>query len=289
MKQEIRKNLVKQIKNQIKINGYFKFNFLKHNNEQISIKLNKFLNKGSEANVYNISEINNLSFTNKKIVAKVIVTNHEKNALQKYILKIDHVNIEKLFLIFESPGFSLLICEKLDAILSEFQFKKLDQILFVATEMIDALIYLHTKCKIAHCDIKENNIMYSNETRRFKLIDFNNCAHISEFKTFEIGINLFRRPLKVLKDGSDWGFDVDIWALGATLYNLFYNNELLLESRVVKNIEITNNEKRLLVNFYEKKIVELKQKNSIFYYFFILDDIKILETKLKPLIDKILK
>jgi len=287
MKQDFRKNLEKQIKNQIQLNGYFKFNFLKNNNEQITVKINKFLSKGSEANVYNISEINNLSFTNKKIVAKVIVTNNEKNVLQKYILKIDHANIEKLFLIYESPGFSLLICEKLDKTLNAFEFRKFNQILFVAAEIVAALKYLHTKCKIAHCDIKENNIMYSNETRRFKLIDFNNCAHISEFKTFEIGINLFRRPLKVLRNGTDWGFHVDIWALGSTLYNLFYKNELLLESKVVKNIEITDTEKRFLINFYEKKIVDLKQKNSIFYYFFILDDITILESKLTPLYTKI--
>ena len=37
----------------------------------------------------------------------------------------------------------------------------INQIIKVALDITDALIFLHYMHNIAHCDVKENNIMYS--------------------------------------------------------------------------------------------------------------------------------
>jgi serine/threonine protein kinase len=261
-------------------NGYFKFEICTKN-EIISLKINKFISEGNEAKVYDISEINNTKLSDIKLVAKVIVSKIEKNELQHFFLKINHVNIEKLYYLYERIDFSILVCEKLDLTLCELKFENLNHILYLASEIIEALVYLHTVCKIAHCDIKENNIMYSTPIQRFKLIDFNNCSHLSEFKKFKIRINIYRRPLQVLKNAYDWGFNVDIWALGATLYNLYYNSEILTESKIKCK---TNDHNRLLILYYEKKINDLKKKKSIFYNFFVLNDIVLLKQRLKNIL-----
>jgi serine/threonine protein kinase len=276
--------LVNSINENLNSHGYFKFK-IKINDNFISFKIDKYLSSGAEANVYNISEIDNSVLSEINVVAKVIESKHEKNELQKLFLNINHQNIEKLYFLYERNDFSLLICEKLDITLSDFAFEngnKKKQVLYVASEIVEALIFLHTRCKIAHCDIKENNIMFSLANKRFKLIDFNNCTHETEFEKFKMRINLFRKHVQLLKDSKNWGYNVDIWALGTTLYSLYYDKELLLESRIKfrRSFKLDNFQKKTLINFYEKKIDELLKKRNIFYYFLTLSDIVLLKSKL---------
>ena len=258
----------------------FKFNIYTQN-KHIRIELNSLLAKGNEATVYNISETNISHLQNKKIILKVIVSKQKNNLLKHFLNNFNHVNIEKIFLIYQTPQFSLVLCEKLDRVLSDFEFSKKEEIYYVTSEIINALVYLHTICNIAHCDIKENNIMYSYTSGRFKLIDFNNSSHLSEFKKFEVQVNIYRRSLKVIKNEYNWGYDIDIWALGATIYNLCFKKEILTESLIsIELLDTDQLDKRVknkLIEFYEKKILFLKDKKSIFYYFFTLNDIKIMQ------------
>lgn len=257
-----------------------------------SITINKKIGRGAEAYVYEVSKINDESHT--KWVAKIIDRDEKfrLNKFQKKILNINHENLEKLLFIFKNEQSYLLICEKLDFILSTFKMLDLKNTIYVASEIIEALIFLHKTCLIAHCDLKSNNIMYSKETKRFKLIDFNYCQHQNDFKKIKLKVTLLMTSQSLLKDEYDWGFDVDIWALGSTLYKCYYGHEFLEEFNgyeYIKNhYSLTEIEKKNIIDFYDFKTKDLKTSkiSTFFYFFYSSTDIYDLKSKILNYVDK---
>jgi len=87
---------------------------------------------------------------------------------------------------------------------------------------LNALKYLHCK-NICHRDIKPENLLYDQENKRIKLIDFG----ISK-KTFNrgvrremltiIGTHFYLAPEVFLGGGYDER--IDLWALGVTIFRL---------------------------------------------------------------------
>ena len=222
------------IDNYINLKGSFRFKL----DSNKSITINKKIGRGAEALVFEISKINDKDQSHLKWVAKIIDRDIEfrLNKLQQKILTVNHENLEKLLFIFEYEHYYLLVCEKLDFILSNFQMLDLKNTIYVASEIIEALIFLHKTCLIAHCDLKANNIMFSKEKKRFKLIDFNYCQHETDFKKISLKVTLLMTSKRLLNDGHDWGYDVDIWALGSTLFKCYYGHELLEEFKGYHNI-----------------------------------------------------
>ena len=140
-------SILEKIKNAFDLSGHFHFE-LNSKRESLNFKLDSFIGQGADAKVFNVSEINNIKISQKdrKLVAKIIITKYEKNKLQRKLLNLNHENIEKLLKLYETPEHSILICEKLDDIVKDLRFEKLSQILYLSSQIIEALIYLHTKC-----------------------------------------------------------------------------------------------------------------------------------------------
>ena len=85
-----------------------------------------------------------------------------------------------------------------------------------------ALSYLH-RHKLIHADLKPDNIMVSDDTRRIKLCDFGSVLtpqEIPETQTDHL-VSPFYRPPEVILGCFPFDSAVDIWAAGCTLFELF--------------------------------------------------------------------
>lgn len=82
------------------------------------------------------------------------------------------------------------------------------------------LYLLHERLQRVHGDLKPENILYSRTQRRFKLVDYGNSAPLESLSfywdDFEFGSRLYRAPEIFV--GMPFGMGVDIWALGALLF-----------------------------------------------------------------------
>ena len=109
------------INNKQLIDNYINLNRFKLDSNK-SITINKKIGRGAEALVFEISKINDKDQSHLKWVAKIIDRDKEfrLNKLQQKILTVNHENLEKLLFIFEYEHYYLLVCEKLDFILSNF-------------------------------------------------------------------------------------------------------------------------------------------------------------------------
>ena len=259
--------------------------------KRLELNLDKIVGSGGDAVVYNIQKMNIIDILhhyNRELcshVAKVIDIKRpaDRNLLLRDCVSIRHTNIEKMLIFIEDnkSQYNVLVSERLDIRACDIKNFSFNRILELNVNMMNALDYLHNTHRILHCDIKENNIMFSYAENCFKLIDFNNASSEREFGTFELQTTIQRKPLRLLKNKLDWGYHVDIWALGATLYSLYYKREFITEGmsdfhyQFNRYVELKQNENfwkpfyGLLIFFYENKIIELRECDSFFYLFFV--------------------
>ena len=101
--------------------------------------------------------------------------------------------MEKIYYILFSKTNVVIFCEKLDKTFNKAKIKSSAQELQFVIQIFNGIEYLHETMGLAHCDIKENNIMINNEETHVKLIDFNNCVHKTQFKSFELGVTLAKK------------------------------------------------------------------------------------------------
>jgi len=100
------------------------------------------------------------------------------------------------------------------------------------------------RCKIIHADIKPENILIGKGHETAKFCDLGAAVEISGCTISPyLGTGCYRPPEIVL--GCEWGYPVDTWALGCTLYELF-TGKVLMPS-------VSNND-------HLKKMMELKGK-----------------------------
>jgi serine/threonine protein kinase len=265
-------NLISKDKNILIIEEY---------NNTHTIIINGFISKGVDSSVYNISSIDGKDANNYFVIKIIDLYKHgnpseNKNPVLDKMRLASHKCIEKTLAYFVCNGdlYSFIIVEKLDIQLSDMSGKfNRKQINLIAQQLISALEYLHTKMNIAHCDIKENNVMYSKSSRVFKLIDFNNACTQDEFGKFELNVTLLKQSLRLFKNGYDWDYHVDVWALGATLYSVLYNKDLLREYSGYNEYKNIKDELRRqfifnakIVNFWENRIQQMDHFFKPFFY-----------------------
>ncbi|RPA82105.1 Pkinase-domain-containing protein [Ascobolus immersus RN42] len=104
-------------------------------------------------------------------------------------------------------------------------------------QVVRAIHHLHTKAKVVHRDIKDENVVLDGNGR-VKLIDFGSAAFIAKgpFDVF-VGTIDYAAP-EVLQGLSYRGKEQDIWALGVLLYticykeNPFYNVDEIMDHEI---------------------------------------------------------
>lgn len=101
----------------------------------------------------------------KKIKSNHIIKNFESFKTEKNLLKkMDHPNIIKLYDSFESSSHYFLVLEyaknnDLRRFISKTKNLSLDHIQFLASHILNALIYLHQEFNIIYRDLKPENIL----------------------------------------------------------------------------------------------------------------------------------
>lgn len=98
----------------------------------------------------------------------------------------------------------------------------LDGVILYGRQLFLALSLLH-RHKIIHADLKPDNIMVSQDTKKIKLCDFGSCLtpeEVAQTQTEHLVSPFYRAPEIIL---GCFPFDpaVDIWSAGATLFEIF--------------------------------------------------------------------
>lgn len=113
------------------------------------------------------------------------------------------------------PGMDLFDYIELRVNMDETECRK------IFVQVAEALHFLHTKAKVVHRDIKDENVILDGEGN-IKLIDFGSAAYIKNgpFDVF-VGTIDYAAP-EVLAGKSYRGKEQDVWALGILLYTIVY-------------------------------------------------------------------
>ena len=93
-----------------------------------------------------------------------------------------------------------------------------------ATQLLETLEFLHSKCHIIHTDLKPENLLLLNdrevtykgynipECTRIKVIDFGGATYDHEKKSSVVNTRQYRAPEVILNLG--WSMPSDMWSLG---------------------------------------------------------------------------
>jgi len=93
----------------------------------------------------------------------------------------------------------------------------------IATHIVRILHRVHN-AGFAHKDIKLENIIYNDKTRQVSLIDFGLCFNMRKEQTCRdfAGSKEYAAPEMLISRSAFCPKKVDVWALGVTLYALFF-------------------------------------------------------------------
>ncbi|KAH3908266.1 hypothetical protein HBI56_228510 [Parastagonospora nodorum] len=113
------------------------------------------------------------------------------------------------------PGMDLFDYIELRVNMEEKECRK------IFIQVAEAVHHLHTKAKVVHRDIKDENVVLDGEGN-IKLIDFGSAAYIKSgpFDVF-VGTIDYAAP-EVLAGRAYRGKEQDVWALGILLYTIIY-------------------------------------------------------------------
>ncbi|KAH7382244.1 hypothetical protein BKA66DRAFT_570538 [Pyrenochaeta sp. MPI-SDFR-AT-0127] len=113
------------------------------------------------------------------------------------------------------PGMDLFDYIELRVNMEEKECRK------IFVQVAEAIHHLHTKAKVVHRDIKDENVVLDGDGN-IKLIDFGSAAYIKSgpFDVF-VGTIDYAAP-EVLAGKAYRGKEQDVWALGILLYTIIY-------------------------------------------------------------------
>jgi dual specificity tyrosine-phosphorylation-regulated kinase 2/3/4 len=104
----------------------------------------------------------------------------------------------------------------------------------VATETVEAIEFIHSR-GIVHCDIKPENILFTDKTRtHVKVIDYGCSCYVGKIQYSYVQSRYYRAPEVVL--GLEYGPEIDIWSLAC----------VLVEMRTGRPLFPANNEQELI-------------------------------------------
>lgn len=271
--------------------------------ESQNYSVGKLVGEGSGGKVYQL--LKDSKPTGE--VIKFIYTTDIKNYLEPYImLHLKHQNlISSSFVYIEKNGLCRIVQEEAYSDLHRFlKKKKVDSRtkLKIIFSILDGIRYLHS-LNIIHGDIKPENILVIKKRNevKIKICDFG----LSRFESIQPDSHILRKmytlnykPPEV--KGSHVSLKSDIWALGCTLYEIYYGRKYFNsncihvsspEVRDRKNLEFNNLISNMLNEDCDMRptIIEVC-KDKIFKEFYTKSpEIKMIdkETHIKNLEDKI--
>lgn len=121
------------------------------------------------------------------------------------------------------------------------------EIKHIAKQLLLGLDHIHSK-NIIHCDIKPSNCLIDIDTKNVVICDFNLSMYKTNTQTGPATHTLSYRPLECINGFYD--IKSDIWALGCTLWELYYKTPLFYNEHMEKTH--SNNSVDIIHNIIEK-------------------------------------
>lgn len=190
------------------------------------------------------------------------------NLNSKYIVKIEDMILDDggCFIMFEVGSYSLENAMKTRINLDSpfLVFSSLQNIL-------SGLVELHN-ADVIHCDLKPANVVWFEESNRYKLIDLglsNIMTSVKQIFSTEIVTPIYRAPELFDPDVERYDFSIDIWSFGIILYEIITRTQFVVADDVpgifLYYIHIFGNNSKKPPN---KPF--LKEKLGKFYDFFMM-------------------
>jgi len=200
----------------------------KNSGEMVAIKVmreNDMMKKAAEKEIEILTLLNNADRGNKRHVIRLLNTFYYR---------------KHLCLVFECMG------DDLRAALKKYTKGKgmtLQAIRAYTKQLMIGLRHMH-KCGIIHADIKPDNILISESHNMVKFCDLGTALELKDVAVSPYLVSRFYRAPEIIL-GCEYAIPVDVFALGATLFEMF-TGKILFNSK-------TNNDAL-------KKIMEVKGK-----------------------------
>lgn len=135
-------------------------------------------------------------------------------------LSLEHPNIIETHFLTNTEGEPFLVEERLPHLLNdEWRSSGVHEAANLLRDIADALNYLHGRLDLVHGDVKPDNIGQRGED--YILLDFGICRPATAFTadTSATGSLRTRAPELLMAEGYIEPEKVDVWALGATVFN----------------------------------------------------------------------
>lgn len=202
----------------------------------------------------------------EKLVPQFMITTEEKREIPMEVYLLTHVkhpNIVNMFDWFENDKFFQVVMEIHGSGMDLFEFIDRRPVMteklgcWIFRQIANAVAFLHS-LNILHRDIKDENVIIDHNFH-IKLIDFGSATFVQEgqlFSTF-YGTTEYCSP-EVLAGNRYSGPELEMWALGVTLYvlmffeNPFVDVEEILQSELIIPHEISEELEYVLLSLLDK-------------------------------------
>ena len=240
------------------------------------------LGEGSYGAIYKVLDRNNNKFAMKKIIA------HDIDEVEDFITEFElvstcnHPNIMKIYSmcvrILDPTTYAVYIlmeianCDWDQEIKKHLQQRKNykeEQLIFILKQLVSALVYMQKEMKIAHRDIKPQNILIFNDNL-YKVADFGEAKEVKISKQLNTlrGTELYMSPLlydglkKEKDDVTHNPFKSDVFSLGfCFMYSASLNFNIIYEVRDLNDMsKLDKILHKYLKNKYTEKFIHLIAK-----------------------------
>lgn len=171
----------------------------------------------------------------RRVAVKIIKDQkkyHDQTRLERDILKIMQGcnRVVRFLKSFTFRGFFCIVTEILYkdcyTILKRQRYYgfNLCTLQMIAKQLAEAIFFAH-KSNIIHCDIKPENVMFTNKRKTdIKLVDYGCSCYENQINFTYIQSRYFRAPEVVF--GSQFGKEIDVWSYACVLVELFTGKPL---------------------------------------------------------------
>lgn len=221
--------------------------------------------------------------TNNLIACKELIGSKKSHYWQKEVFILNYIRHRNIISIYDSimwGDFYYIFMEYVEMDLDYYMYRYLNNherisryyIAKISVSISSALKYCHNKSLI-HRDVKPANIVLDRKFVKIKLIDFGvSCFNLSNCcNAKNVGTLFYRSPEILL--GTAYAYEVDTWALGCVIAEMYLKRPLFLSLPANVNGQISD---------MIAKIGTPTKKDGFFYDYIICSDRNILKKPLFP-------